>query len=88
MKPVKLNFKRAGKLITCHLVKLENDNEFLIEYNVNDTDFVMSFFIEDNTITNRHIENIDSLTIDGIYDAHAYLTLIERELIEFCKENF
>ena len=90
MKPIKLNFMKANKTFVCHLVKLENDNEFLVQYNVNNTDFLMSFFIEsDIAINKRHIENIDELkTVEKIEDAHTYFDLIEKDLIEICKKRF
>lgn len=61
-------------------------NEYLIEYTVNKIRFVMSFIYDETKgITRKHIENIDSLTMDQISQAHTYLKMLEAELISICK---
>lgn len=61
-------------------------NEYLIEYTVNKVRFVMSFIYDEaKGITRKHIENIDSLTMDQISQAHTYLKMLEAELISICK---
>ena len=61
-------------------------NEYLIEYTINKDRFVMSFIYDETKgITRKHIENIDSLTMDQISQAHTYLKMLEVELISICK---
>ena len=61
-------------------------NEYLIEYTINKDRFVMSFVYDAvDGIIRKHIENIDSLTIDQISQAHTYLKMLEVELISICE---
>lgn len=94
---IRKQIKERRKRIMLILKKEHNDdfkyeiekleaNEYLIEYTVNKVRFVMSFIYDEvKGITRKHIENIDSLTMDQISQAHTYLKMLEAELISICK---
>lgn len=63
------------------------NNEFLIEFYVNELRCVMSFFYDavNNNIYKKHLENIDSLTEEEIDLAHEYFyNKLEKELRKVC----
>lgn len=94
---IRKRIKERRKSIMLMLKKEHNDdfkyeiekleaNEYLIEYTINKVRFVMSFIYDEaKGITRKHIENIDSLTMDQISQAHTYLKMLEVELISICK---